>query len=187
MESLKRLSFVCEYAGELIDKAEAKKRLQEADKSGESNYLICLKEHSQGSFLCTFVDPRHVGNLGRFINHSCDPNLVMLPVRVNHSIPRLALFSRQDLEAGEELTFDYSGCSTFRAGPNQLSDEADGSNKSKQGNHEQIEDAPTGRSKRKREATPSNGKSPKLHDITASTGSPMSSSSASDSDEAFSS
>lgn len=116
MESLSRLSFVCEYAGEIIDRAEAKKRLQASDKSGESNYLICLKEHTEGGDLCTFIDPKHVGNMGRFINHSCDPNLVMLPVRINHSIPRLALFSRRDLAPGEELTFDYSGCATFTSG-----------------------------------------------------------------------
>ena len=119
LENLQRCSFVCEYAGEIVDRAEAKKRLQVTDSSGLSNYLICLREHVFNGDICTFVDPCCVGNLGRFINHSCDPNLIMLPVRINHSIPRLALFSRKDLKVGEELTFDYSGNATFSCDQNQ--------------------------------------------------------------------
>ena len=122
LENIQRFSFVCEYAGEIVDRSEAKRRLQHCDSTGESNYLISIKEHVPDGELCTFVDPRRVGNLGRFINHSCNPNLVMLPVRVNHSVPRLALFSRRDLEEGEELTFDYSGSATFLSESDQNCD-----------------------------------------------------------------
>ena len=57
--------------------------------------------------LRTIVDPARVGNAGRFINHSCAPNLAPHPVRVGSLVPRLALFATRDLEAGEELTFAY--------------------------------------------------------------------------------
>ena len=40
----------------------------------------------------------------------CDPNLEVYSVWINTldtRMPRIALFSRRDIEKGEELTFDY--------------------------------------------------------------------------------
>lgn len=102
-------TFVCEYAGELIGFEEARRR-QLAQKSMDHNYIIAVREHAgSGSTTETFVDPAAVGNVGRFINHSCQPNLVMLPVRVHSVVPRLALFASRNIDEREELTFDYSG------------------------------------------------------------------------------
>lgn len=102
-------TFVCEYAGEVISFAEASRR-QLAQKSVDHNYIIAVREHAgSGSTTETFVDPAAVGNVGRFINHSCQPNLIMLPVRVHSLVPRLALFAIRNIDVQEELTFDYSG------------------------------------------------------------------------------
>ena len=48
-----------------------------------------------------------IGNIGRYINHSCNPNLTMIPVRVDTMVPHLALFVRREVKLGEELCFDY--------------------------------------------------------------------------------
>ncbi|KAL8621357.1 hypothetical protein ACOMHN_053378 [Nucella lapillus] len=106
-ENIQQLSFVCEYAGEVVDPGEALKRLE--GQGGGVNYLIVLREHCSSGVVSTCVDPKRMGNVGRFANHSCDPNLLMVPVRVDNSVPKLALFARRDIDAGEELTFDYSG------------------------------------------------------------------------------
>lgn len=109
LEEIPRGAFVCEYAGEVISFAEAKRR-QLRQTSEESNYIIAVREHAgAGSLTETFVDPALEGNVGRFLNHSCRPNLLMLPVRVHSVVPRLALFAGRDVDAQEELTFDYSG------------------------------------------------------------------------------
>lgn len=100
---------MCEYAGEVISFEEARRR-QLSQRPEENNYIIAVREHAgTGSITETFVDPAQVGNVGRFLNHSCMPNLFMVPVRVHSVIPRLALFAGRDIEAQEELTFDYSG------------------------------------------------------------------------------
>ncbi|KAJ8361133.1 hypothetical protein SKAU_G00176580 [Synaphobranchus kaupii] len=109
LEPVPRGTFVCEYAGEAIGFQEACRR-QHAQKPQDMNYIIVVREHAgEGMLGETIVDPVAVGNVGRFLNHSCQPNLFMVPVRVHSLVPRLALFASRDIAPGEELTFDYSG------------------------------------------------------------------------------
>jgi histone-lysine N-methyltransferase SUV39H len=57
------------------------------------------------------IDGRHCGNIARFINHSCDPNLDVFAVageRRDGKVYNIALFTNRDVKAGEELTFSYS-------------------------------------------------------------------------------
>ncbi|XP_041639276.1 histone-lysine N-methyltransferase SETMAR [Cheilinus undulatus] len=109
LEPISNGTFVCEYAGEVISFEEARHR-QLAQSIKENNYIIAVREHAgRGTVTETFVDPAKVGNVGRFLNHSCQPNLFMQPVRVHSVVPRLALFAARNIDAQEELTFDYSG------------------------------------------------------------------------------
>ncbi|XP_023659990.1 histone-lysine N-methyltransferase SETMAR [Paramormyrops kingsleyae] len=109
LEPVSRGSFVCEYAGEVIGFEEACRR-QRVQSPDDMNYIIAVREHAGTDVLSeTFVDPAAKGNVGRFLNHSCQPNLVMVPVRVHSMVPRLALFATCDIAPLEELTFDYSG------------------------------------------------------------------------------
>lgn len=100
--------FVCEYAGEIISSKEAKRRTNLNQEN--HNYIIVIKEHIKNNqILSTHVDPMYFGNVGRFINHSCDPLLTMVPVRIDSLIPVLALFAAKNICKNTELTFDYSG------------------------------------------------------------------------------
>ncbi|KAG8516854.1 Histone-lysine N-methyltransferase SETMAR [Galemys pyrenaicus] len=101
--------FVCEYAGEVLGRAEAQRRLR-LQAAGDANYIIAVREHVRGGqVLETFVDPARVGNVGRFLNHSCEPNLLMVPVRIDSMVPKLALFAARHIWPQEELSYDYSG------------------------------------------------------------------------------
>ena len=106
--------FITEYSGEIISFEEAKRRTSIVSKrnTSDSNYLMVLKEHiSGGSVLRTHIDAANFGNVARFMNHSCEPNMVMFPVRHNSPVPRLCLFAARNIDAGEELTFSYGDTS----------------------------------------------------------------------------
>lgn len=47
------------------------------------------------------------GALGRFINHSCEPNCETQKWLVQGELA-IGLFAQRDIKAGEELTFDYN-------------------------------------------------------------------------------
>ncbi|XP_026484536.1 histone-lysine N-methyltransferase SETMAR [Vanessa tameamea] len=106
-EFIPKGTFVCEYAGEVITKSEALRRQTYNQTHSKMNYIFCLNEHVNGNIIQTFVDPSLFGNIGRYINHSCESNCVIIPVRVDSPIPKLALFSCVDIFDNGEITFDY--------------------------------------------------------------------------------
>ena len=101
-------AFVGEYVGEVITGAQAKQRLCSAKE--ESCYLVQYREHTgSGTVVTTNIDAKYKGNIMRFVNHSCSPNLVLVAVRSDSVVPRLCLFACQDISAREELCFSYYG------------------------------------------------------------------------------
>lgn len=130
---LRKGSFVCEYAGELLTAAEAAARRREDematattattatratsndDDSLHHNYVMSVLEHSSGNSssgsgrppLRTIIDPSRVGNVGRYLNHSCNPNLAIALVRVGSFVPSVAFFCARDIHEHEELSFHY--------------------------------------------------------------------------------
>lgn len=62
-------------------------------------YFMALKSNA-------IIDATKKGNISRFINHSCDPNAETQKWTVNGEL-RVGFFSRKDIKAGDEITFDY--------------------------------------------------------------------------------
>lgn len=108
-EFIKTGSFVCEYAGEILTKTEATRRDQQNQIDGSMNYIFCLNEISSldGATIQTFIDPSRKGNIGRYINHSCDANCDIISTRVDSLIPKIAIFANRDIPALTEITFSY--------------------------------------------------------------------------------
>ncbi|XP_038208975.1 probable histone-lysine N-methyltransferase set-23 [Zerene cesonia] len=100
-------TFICEYAGEIITKSEAERRQSTNLSRQNMNYIFCLNEVVGNKSMQTYIDPSVFGNIGRYINHSCSPNSIVLPVRINCPIPKLAIFSCRDIFPEEEITFHY--------------------------------------------------------------------------------
>ncbi|XP_013409361.1 uncharacterized protein LOC106172957 isoform X1 [Lingula anatina] len=93
-------TFICEYIGELISDSEA-------DRREDDSYLFDL-DNKDGETYC--IDARHYGNVSRFINHLCEPNVIPVKVFIEHQdlrFPRICFFASRDIKSGEELGFDY--------------------------------------------------------------------------------
>ncbi|ETN83203.1 SET domain protein, partial [Necator americanus] len=93
-EPIPEQTFICEYAGEVLDKEEVEER---AMFKHDHNYTLTVQEHGAGGVITTFIDPRRRGNLARFINHGCQPNLSMAIVRIGYTVPHIALFSNRQV------------------------------------------------------------------------------------------
>ncbi|CAK9818133.1 Histone-lysine N-methyltransferase SETMAR [Anthophora quadrimaculata] len=106
-KSIRRGQFICEYAGEVISIEEARRRVEENKYS--MNYVLVVSEHIGDRVIVTCIDPKYFGNIGRYSNHSCEPNADLVPIRVEGTVPRLCLFASRDIQIGEEITFNYAG------------------------------------------------------------------------------
>ncbi|XP_014483608.1 PREDICTED: histone-lysine N-methyltransferase SETMAR [Dinoponera quadriceps] len=101
--------FICEYAGEVISLHEARRRIETNRRHNAMNYVLVVREHYGNRVAVTCIDPERFGNIGRYANHSCDPNSSLVPVRVEGIVPRLCLFASREIKNGEEVTFNYAG------------------------------------------------------------------------------
>ncbi|KAK1322982.1 Histone-lysine N-methyltransferase, H3 lysine-9 specific SUVH6 [Acorus calamus] len=121
-------SFICEYTGELLEEIEAEQR------TGNDEYLFDIGHNYsdkslweglstlipdlQTSVACDVVDDAgftidaaKYGNVGRFINHSCSPNLYAQNVLYDHDdkrMPHIMFFAAENIPPLQELTYDYN-------------------------------------------------------------------------------
>jgi len=100
-------SFICEYIGEYISDDEAESRGIRYDNAKMSRLMDVVGDGRDVVRMC--IDATRFSNLGRFLNHSCDPNVFKQRVFCDHSsrLPRIAFFALRDIPALEELAYDY--------------------------------------------------------------------------------
>ncbi|XP_010531690.1 PREDICTED: histone-lysine N-methyltransferase, H3 lysine-9 specific SUVH6-like [Tarenaya hassleriana] len=128
LNSIPSGSFICEYAGELLEDKEAERR------TGNDEYLFDIgnnydnslrdgiselmpKMHPSSSVQAVdesigfTIDAARYGNVGRFINHSCSPNLYAQNVLFDHNdtrIPHVMFFAMDNIPPLQELTYHYN-------------------------------------------------------------------------------
>ncbi|KRZ46306.1 Histone-lysine N-methyltransferase E(z) [Trichinella pseudospiralis] len=90
--------FICEYRGEILTKAEAQRRGKIYDSRGMS-FLFMLNTDFD-------LDATRFGSVARFINHSKIPNCVP-QVKMVLGSHRIAFYATRNIEANEELFFNY--------------------------------------------------------------------------------
>ena len=103
------------WIGELLTTKETRRRQQIYDElASDSNFfsaLLVVREHLPSGNACLRIniDATRVGNVARFINHSCDAgNLSTILVRRSGALlPHLCFFASKDIKEDEELTFSY--------------------------------------------------------------------------------
>lgn len=116
-------TFICEYAGVIVDKNTVEAEddyIFETPPSEQSlrwNYapellgepsLSDLNESSKQ--LPIVISAKRAGNVARFMNHSCSPNVFWQPVLYDHGdegYPHIAFFAIKHIPPMTELTYDY--------------------------------------------------------------------------------
>ncbi|MCO5584775.1 hypothetical protein L7F22_038707 [Adiantum nelumboides] len=125
LDSIQPGGFICEYTGELLSDSEAEQRV------GNDEYLFDLGNDCNSSaiqsdsadFNCNLaivpvteevaytIDAKDLGNVARFINHSCSPNLYAQNVLYDSDdlrFPHVMLFAMENIPPMRELTYDYN-------------------------------------------------------------------------------
>jgi euchromatic histone-lysine N-methyltransferase len=130
LDSIPSGSFICEYTGNLLSDTEAEKCV------GNDEYLFDIgrncnsRDQSLWSDLSSLmpdieasatsdmvedggftIDAAECGNVGRFVNHSCSPNLYAQNVLYDHDdrkLPHIMLFAAENIPPMRELCYHYN-------------------------------------------------------------------------------
>ncbi|EDW82604.1 uncharacterized protein Dwil_GK25046 [Drosophila willistoni] len=108
--ALAKGEFICEYIGEIITSKEADKRAKLYENCGRRRIYLFALDYNVAQDDEYTIDATNFGNISRYLNHSCDPNIAVFPCWIEHShfaLPRLVFFTLRSIKAGEELCFDY--------------------------------------------------------------------------------
>ncbi|KAI6204935.1 hypothetical protein M3Y94_00734700 [Aphelenchoides besseyi] len=96
-----RGTFFCEYVGEILNR------------NGRDNthFQFGIHKAEKTKNRECYIDAKAYSNIGRFLNHSCDPSLVpfLFVATSNSSLsyPQLGFVFCRDVIVGQELTIDY--------------------------------------------------------------------------------
>ncbi|KAK3135227.1 hypothetical protein QOZ80_5BG0416320 [Eleusine coracana subsp. coracana] len=131
-------AFICEYAGEVID--ELRVNLDDSEDDyifqtvcpgektlkwnfgpeliGEDSTYVTADEFEP---LPIKISAEKMGNISRFMNHSCSPNVFWQPVQYDHGDdkhPHIMFFALKHIPPMTELTYDYgvAGAESSNAG-----------------------------------------------------------------------
>ncbi|KAG2568103.1 uncharacterized protein LOC120683361 [Panicum virgatum] len=125
LSSISSGSFICKYTGELLEDKEAEKtqndeylfdigsnyhdeELWEGLKSVVGVQSSTSTSETMEGFT---IDAAECGNVGRFINHSCSPNLYAQNVLWDHDdmrMPHVMFFAIENIPPLQELTYHYN-------------------------------------------------------------------------------
>jgi len=128
LSDLPRGSFVGTYVGEVLTDSEAEQRkpndlyfLQVEPNETDSKINLPSEDDlartlHNGLTRADWEEPLVIdsmkfGNVMRFANHSCEPNLLIVNVLSDYAderLPSAAFFTVRDVKKGEELTWDYN-------------------------------------------------------------------------------
>ncbi|KAJ7949437.1 histone-lysine N-methyltransferase, H3 lysine-9 specific SUVH1-like [Quillaja saponaria] len=130
LDPIRAGTFICEYAGEVIDKLRVSETREEVQNdeyvfdttrvydSFKWNYEAGLVEGESSSDCYEdyaiqdplIISAKNFGNVARFMNHSCSPNVFWQPTiyeQNDQSFVHIAFFALRHIPPMTELTYDY--------------------------------------------------------------------------------
>lgn len=94
-------TFIIEYMGDIIDAEEYKSRKLKYDSENIKHFYFMMIQDNE------IIDATKRASLGRYLNHSCDPNAYIEKWVVDKRF-RMGIFAKRDIIKGEEICFDYN-------------------------------------------------------------------------------
>jgi len=137
LDPIRAGTFICEYAGEVVDRAKVSQLVREGNEyvfdttriygQFKWNYEPRLLEEVNANESSEdyamphplIISAKNFGNVARFMNHSCSPNVFWQPVVYednNQSYLHVAFFALRHIPPMTELTYDYGVARTDHAG-----------------------------------------------------------------------
>lgn len=119
-------AFICEYAGVVIDSSTVEENgidpddnyIFDATRSFDPVESLPVDEPAKFPFPL-IISAKNEGNVGRFMNHSCSPNVYWQPVvRENHdeSYLHVGFYAIKHIPPMQELTYNYGMVRADKAG-----------------------------------------------------------------------
>lgn len=105
-DDIKKGDFICKCVGNLIFRYQMSRK-----KNGyiyDTSYLFPNHNNNNDEEFC--YDLTEFANESRFINHSCDPNCILVPVYYgfkNINFYTIVFIAKKDIPFNTEITFDY--------------------------------------------------------------------------------
>ncbi|KAF8901068.1 hypothetical protein CPB84DRAFT_1778391 [Gymnopilus junonius] len=100
-EDLPKDTFIYEYVGDVVNPVSFKKRMREYAEEGIRHFYFMMLQKDE------FIDATKSGGIGRFANHSCNPNCYVAKWTVGTHV-RMGIFAKRNIQKLEELTFNYN-------------------------------------------------------------------------------
>ncbi|CDO68786.1 hypothetical protein BN946_scf184989.g52 [Trametes cinnabarina] len=94
-------AFIYEYVGDVVSQPSFLKRMRQYAEEGIRHFYFMMLQKDE------FIDATKRGGIGRFANHSCNPNCYVAKWTVGSHV-RMGIFANRPIKQNEELTFNYN-------------------------------------------------------------------------------
>ncbi|RPD63290.1 hypothetical protein L226DRAFT_533149 [Lentinus tigrinus ALCF2SS1-7] len=94
-------TFIYEYVGDVVSQPSFLKRMRQYAEEGIRHFYFMMLQKDE------FIDATKRGGIGRFANHSCNPNCYVAKWTVGDRV-RMGIFANRPIKKDEELTFNYN-------------------------------------------------------------------------------
>ncbi|KAI5119568.1 hypothetical protein M0805_005632 [Coniferiporia weirii] len=98
---IRKDAFIYEYIGDVVSQPSFVKRMRDYAEEGIRHFYFMMLQKDE------YIDATKRGGIGRFANHSCNPNCYVAKWTVGQHV-RMGIYAKRNIKKNEELTFNYN-------------------------------------------------------------------------------
>ncbi|TFK48255.1 hypothetical protein OE88DRAFT_1762721 [Heliocybe sulcata] len=100
-KNISKDGFIYEYVGDVVSHPSFMKRMRDYAREGIRHFYFMMLQKDE------YIDATKRGGIGRFANHSCNPNCYVAKWTVGTRV-RMGIFAKRSIKKDEEITFNYN-------------------------------------------------------------------------------